>query len=76
MALTDKQICVLANEISTSKYLCEMGLNQVDTLVKDEEEKIELTEAHDYLQGLRTNYQELETEIVQDNQLDMTTPLQ
>ncbi|CAF0852542.1 unnamed protein product [Didymodactylos carnosus] len=73
VALTDKQVCVLANQTATSKHLCETSLNQCDKFTKDEEEQTEVIEAHDYLQGLRADYQQIETEIIQDHELDMTT---
>ena len=66
IALTDKQVLMLSNDITASKYLCQMILNQNDKISKDNEEKIEV------LQRLKTNYEELEKEIVNDYQLEQT----
>ncbi|CAF0936000.1 unnamed protein product [Rotaria sordida] len=74
LALTDKQVCALINETATSKYLCEMGLNQLDQSSKAQDETTEFIEAQNYLQGLREDYQKLEQEIINDNGLNLTTP--
>ncbi len=62
IALTDKQVLMLSNEITTSKNLCEIILNQNDKISKDNQEKIEV------LQKLKTNYEELEKEVLADNE--------
>jgi tubulin alpha len=64
IALTDKQVLMLTNEMTTAKYLCEIVLNQNVETSKDNEEKIEA------LQQLKTNYELIEKEILHDYELD------
>ena len=71
IAQTDKQVFMLTNEISTSKYLCQRALNEHVKSSTD----IEVTEAENHLQELITDYEEWEKEIVNENQLDSTSPL-
>lgn len=66
IALTDKQVLMLTNEISTSKYLCELALNQYD----HQSSTTEINEAQNHLQELKMNYEQFEKEIIDDNQLD------
>jgi len=69
IALTDKQVLMLTNEISTSKYLCDIILNQYD-----KSSETEIIEGQNNLQELKMNYEQFEKEIINDNQLDLTTP--
>ncbi|CAF3512817.1 unnamed protein product [Rotaria socialis] len=71
IALTDKQVCALVNEMATSKYICEIALNQSSNT---QDETAEVNEANDFLQGLKSNYQELESEIINANELNLATP--
>jgi len=57
---------MLTNEITTSKYLYEIIINQCDNISKASEEKIEV------LERLKTNYEEFENEMLDDNQSDLT----
>ncbi|UJR19647.1 hypothetical protein I4U23_022781 [Adineta vaga] len=66
ISLTDKQVLMLTNEITTSKYLYEIISNQSDNISKASEEKSEV------LQRLKTNYEEFENEMLDDNQSDLT----
>jgi hypothetical protein len=61
IALTDKQVLMLTNETSTSKYLCEFILNQYEKF-----SKTELIEAENDLQELKMNYEQFEKEILDD----------
>jgi hypothetical protein len=63
IARTDKQVLILTNEVSTSKYLCEFILSQYEN-----SSNTELIEAKNHLQELKINYQEFEKEILDDNQ--------
>ncbi|CAF3910640.1 unnamed protein product [Rotaria sp. Silwood1] len=74
LAWTDKQVCAITNETTTSKHLCEIGLNQSDESSKEQNKSVEHIEALDYLQGLRKDYQELEREIINANELNLNTP--
>jgi tubulin alpha len=63
IARTDKQVLMLTNETSTSKYLCEYILNQYE-----KSSNTELIEAENDLQELKSNYEQFEKEILDDNQ--------
>jgi tubulin alpha len=63
IARTDKQVLMLTNETSTSKYLCEFILNQYEN-----SSNTELIEAKNDLQELKSNYEEFEKEILEENQ--------
>jgi hypothetical protein len=54
---------MLTNETSTSTYLCEFILNQYE-----KSSKTELIEAENNLQELKSNYEQFEKEILDDNQ--------
>jgi hypothetical protein len=69
IALTDKQVLMLTNEISTSKYLCDIILNQYD-----KSSETDIIEAQNNLRELKMNYEQFEKEIINDNQLDLTIP--